>query len=193
MNKLQTLHRTIHMIMNQYVYIKTKNSLSFNEHIPYLSKSESDLLNYICTTHEIKPVLYLSKKTNDFSDILGLYIPSEHSYYIEMVKHRSNFSRIKDSLIDKRVLFETPYGFLLNHKMIPFTSNAVMKYLSDFSKVPLPPNLKWLYLYHHVHSMMFLFTVFLDKLKQNKAGTSKKVPLFYFLLLNEICMTSFVR
>lgn len=104
----------------------------------YLTNKEFLILKHICSS-KLRPKMYLSKKTGEFTPLEGLLIPSDHKYYESIEPDRGNFSKIKKQLIFKRVLYETDYGFVLNHNMIPFTSKATMAHLYKIASIPLPP------------------------------------------------------
>lgn len=140
-SRAKSIHQVLHRTLTNCTKERKRGSLNFSSSLPYLTNKEFLVVKHICTT-SLRPVLFMSKKTNEFSPLDGLLIPSDYVHYESIVGQKQNFSRIKKSLIFKRILFETEYGFMLNHHMIPFTSKNTMSYLYRISSIPLAPSSK---------------------------------------------------
>lgn len=142
------IENAVHLVLKDSLHPDrfrgTKTALEFNLSIPFLSKNELGLIKYILTS-KLAPWFGVNKDTGKYCSISKLLIPSDYNSYTESGLNKQNYSRVKNSLIDKRVIYETEYGFVLNHVMFPFKDDRKMSKLKSYvnkplkQRLPLPP------------------------------------------------------
>lgn len=137
-----SLHDTVYKILHKTLYRYKSESfpgqLIFSTNIPRLNESESTLLSHIVSSSHLRPKCYLKRSTNEYTGFEDLLIPVEYRYYSELF-NKQNYYKARKSLVSKQVLFETDYGMLMNHSIIPFKNTKTMNYLVKMCQVPLPP------------------------------------------------------
>lgn len=138
MTELEFIHYVLNNTLRPELLRSNPTGLIFNRKLPYLTQQEHDVLWFILLG-ELRPRLWISKKTNSMSSLIGLIIPSSHSNYASIISKKGNFSVVKKSLISKEILYESRHGFMLNHRLFPFSSKKVMTELHKLATIPPPP------------------------------------------------------
>lgn len=118
-----------------------KSKLKFGYDIPYLTELEFKMISYIVSSDELRPKMFKSKKTGEFSGLENLLIPKAYSYYSHIFSTKQLYNKYKHNLISKDLVQEVSGGYVLNHSMIPFEQGYVMKHLISLARMPLPPDI----------------------------------------------------
>lgn len=106
---------------------------------PHLTLKESEFLNHIYNTTELRPKLYYVESKGSYSPLRYLLVPKSFKYYKTVVTKKQNYNRLLSKLSSKGVLTITSNGLVLNHTLFPFDSRRMTYLKSLLKKPPLPP------------------------------------------------------